>query len=99
MNKYRQQPSEVVDYLIDLTVWIPENDSVIDTVARVTHSTHLDPSVPIEMRVWVTDKATRKPKIWCADGTNNIEYKITVLVTTAAGRVKEVDYKILVREQ
>lgn len=99
MNKYRQQPAETIDYLIDLTVWIPENDTVTNTTAVVIHSTHFTSSIPVLMSVWVTGKETKQPKIWCSGGTNNVEYKVTVLITTAAGRVKEIDFKIFVSEQ
>lgn len=98
MNKYHQQPSEVIDYLIDLTVWVPENDSVVNTVASVVHAGH-DQDGPVELAVYVTDSATRRPKVFCSRGVDGVEYKVTVLVTTAAGRVKEIDFKIKVEEQ
>lgn len=99
MNKYQQQPSEVVDYVVDLTVWVPENDTVVNTEVSVTHMYHSNPNEPVTLVVRATDIATKKPKIWCVGGTDGVEYKVTVLITTNSGRVKEVDFRVKVQAQ
>ena len=99
MNKYQQQPSEVIDYLIDLSIWIPENDTVRSTSVTAVHYGHDEHDGPVLLNVFVTDETTKKPKVWCANGVDGQEYKLTVLVTSSSGRIKEVDFRVKVMEQ
>ena len=88
MTTYTQQPSEVLDYDIDLTDWLATGDTV--SGSTVTAETGLT--------VTIANEDTSTPKVWCSGGTDGTTYKVTVLITTSGGRTKEVDFKIKVRE-
>jgi|SaaInlStandDraft_4_1057021.scaffolds.fasta_scaffold217779_2 hypothetical protein len=87
MNRYTQQEAENLDYSIDLTAWLATGDSIISTTAS---------AAPSGLTVGVTGSTTSVPKVWLSGGTDGTEYQITALMTTNAGRIKEVDFKLKV---
>lgn len=89
MITFQKQTAERLDHMIDLTAWLPANDFVSSTTVSVA---------PAGLTVFVTDNATSKPRIWASSGVDGEDYKITVLVNTNVGRVKEVDFMLQVRD-
>ncbi len=88
IGSQKQQPSETLDYDIDFSDWLPAGD-VITTVQLSVDQAGLTLSYALQ---------SPKVKVWCSGGTNGITYKITVKATTNDGRVKEVEFKLKVKD-
>lgn len=88
---FTQQPRENLDYDIDYAPWLPTNDG-IDT-QLVEHTA--DP--PGELVLVVAPNSTFI-KVWVSGGQPNVTYKITVTITTDDGRIKQVEFKIKVKD-
>lgn len=86
--KFTQQPSEVLDYDIDLTDWMASGDTVSSTTV----------SAETGLTVSVSNGTTTTPKIWCSGGSDGTTYKVTATIVTTDGRTKEIDFKITVSE-
>lgn len=86
--KFTQQPSEILDYDIDLTDWMATGDGVSNTTVSATSG----------LTTSVSNANTATPKIWCSGGVNGTTYKVTATVVTTDGRTKEIDFKITVSE-
>ena len=89
MKRFKKQPSDILDYDIDLSEWLSSGDNVIDAIVTVPTGLTLD-------RKTVTDD---RVKIWLADGVDGVTYKVTTKITTEDGRSKEVDFEIRVRDE
>lgn len=88
MMKFTQQPSEILDYDIDLTDWMASGDSVTSTTV----------SADAGLTVSVSNGTTVTPKVWCSGGVDGTTYKVTAVIVTNDGRTKEIDFKITVSE-
>lgn len=88
LGSFRQQPADVLDYDIDYSEWLPEGD-VITEVAAV--------AVPSSLTVARVIQSPRV-KIWCSTGVNGVTYKVTVTATTNDGRVKQVEFRLKVKD-
>lgn len=89
MKKFDKQPSEVLDYDIDASEWLPSGDNVIGA------------SVTVDNATLVVDKTTindDRIKIWLSSGTDGITYKVTTKINTEDGRTKEVDFSVKVKD-
>lgn len=91
LGTFTQQPHEVLDYDFDYSEWISTGDTIIAAVATADAgltlgSTIIDPT---------TDKIIKQ---WISGGTSGNVYKVQITATTAGGRVKEIEFKIKVRE-
>lgn len=89
MKVFTKQPNEVRDIDVVLTDWITGIDTVLSTTV----------SAPSGLTVSVSNDTTTTPKVWVSDGIHGQVYKVTVIVSTADGRVKEVDFQVSVRDQ
>lgn len=85
---FRQQPNEQLDYDIDFSEWLPPNDTIISANVSATPS-GLDLSYAI---------LSQRIKVWAWSGANGITYKITVRITTNDSRIKEVEFRLRVKE-
>ncbi len=86
----QKQPSEYLDYNVDFTEWMPEDDQIASAVVTVSPEGEL-----------TTDNVsimTPIVKFWAAGGVTGKQYKVSVKITTEGGRVKEDELKIRVRE-
>lgn len=106
MYTFQKQPSEVLDYDVDLSSWFAniEGDdiqsvtitvSAVDSVAEPVPALILGPGSHPEY-VLMGAVPTRF-KVWIGGGTNYADYVITCLVTTEQDRQKEVEFKVKVR--
>lgn len=91
LGTFTQQPHEVLDYDFDYSEWISTGDIIVAAVATsdtglTLGSTIIDPS---------THKIIKQ---WISGGTDNNVYKVQIRATTAGGRVKEIEFKIKIRE-
>lgn len=85
-----KQPADILDYDIDFSDWIADDDLI--TNGTVT----IDPTGALISNTVQIHSPT--VKVWLAGGTNNSTYKVTLLASTRQGRVKEVEFKVRVRE-
>lgn len=85
-----KQPADYLDYDISFEEWLPTGDTVSTATA----------SVDVTGELVIADVLVLSPtvKLWLSNGVNGSTYKITVIATTAAGRVKETEFKIRVRD-
>jgi hypothetical protein len=86
-----QQPTDVLDYDIDVSALVEGGDAIASVTAVITPSGELTVS-PIE-----TDDET--VKLWIGpDGIAGTTYKIEVTVTTDLGRVKQDEIKVKIKD-
>lgn len=92
MDTFFKQPSDVLDYDVDFSRWLPAGDTItsatadIDIVGEVTINAIQIPSDGLTV------------KLWLAGGVTNGRYKVTVHAATTQGRSKEVDFILRVRD-
>lgn len=86
-----KQPADHLDYDVDYSRWLPDNDVV--TMAE----TAVEPAGELVIEsVQITDQVV---KVWASGGQNGGTYKITVTASTSGGRIKETEFRIRVREK
>lgn len=85
-----KQPADHLDYDITFEDWLPDGDTIVSA------STSLD----IAGELVVTNTLVLSPivKVWVSGGVDGKTYKLTVLATTQQGRVKEVEFKLRVKD-
>jgi hypothetical protein len=105
MKTFTVQPRDIVDYEVSFREYFKKfTGDEINTVA-VTHRNLaggtsdlvLGPGVLPDYELPGTNP--QWCKVWVSGGTAGNDYVVTALVTTSAGRAKEVDFKIKVRDQ
>jgi hypothetical protein len=89
IGNFSKQPVEVKDFDIDYSEWLTTGDNV-ESATVVVATTGLTVN-----SVFVNNP---RIKIWVAGGTDGTQYKLTVTMTTADGRVKQDEFKIKVKE-
>lgn len=85
----QKAPADRLDYDIDLAMWLVPGDSVNSATAQIEGAT---------VSVDETDITTDRVKLWLQGGAAGEAGTLTVLVTTTGGRVKELCYRIRVRD-
>ena len=86
-----QQPNEVLDYDIDYTEFFDGEADVIASVATV-----VEPSGTLNANGSVASDTV--VKLWLQGGADGDEYFVTIRTTTSAGRVKEDELRVRIRE-
>lgn len=102
-----KQPAEVLDYDVDFTEWFLSSplDEIETVEVEITGgSAHANDLVVVPSRppagFGSPDGAAHLfAKVWLEKGIDGVTYKVTVLVTTEGGRVKEFDFEVRVQEQ
>lgn len=91
-----KQPADQLDYDIDYGKWLPDDDEILSVETRV------DPPYDEDTGEGVQVDSTRVDspfvKVWCSGGVNGATYKVTVIVATQGGRIKEEEFRIRVRD-
>lgn len=90
MNLFQKQPADQLDYDLDFSDWLTDEDTITGAVATS--------SVPEELIVQSVSISGSVVKIWIAGGVSGATYKITATITTSLGRIKELEFKIRVRD-
>lgn len=104
MKTFTKQPSEVLDYDIDMSDWFEDisGDDIQSVTVTVTGS-GVAPDLVLGPDALPDHQLVGSPstrfKVWAGDGVDGSTYKVTSRVLTSAGREKEVDFKIKVKEQ
>jgi len=90
-NLHTKRPDDRLDYDIDFSRWLTSSDSIesVDQVSVAEGST---------VEVDDHDFTAQVVKVWLVGGTAGETATVTVEVTTAQGRTKEVCFKVRVRE-
>ena len=92
LGNARKRPEDRLDYDVDFADWLSPGDTVRDATATVRDAAAL--SVTVD-RVQVFGTVV---KVWLSGGTAGDSTPIDVVITTAAGRVKEVTFNLRVTE-
>lgn len=111
MDTFPKQPDEILDYDVDFSAFLaletPDTllsatSDVSEGITEADQTTYLDNSLPIPdyltIDTTIVDTANGIVKVWLSGGRDGIKYKVTVVATTTAGRVKEHDFKIRCKE-
>jgi len=98
MDSFSKQPDEILDYDVDLTEWVTVGDTVNGTEVSVDGSAYAVNHVSAGISISITNAATSVPKLWVSGGVDGIVYKISVQVSTNSGRLKEVDFKMKIKD-
>lgn len=88
MNIFFKQPSETLDYDFYFSEWMPSGDSLASSVV-------VAPGLTLGAK---TEPGGSIVKQFISGGVDQATYKVTCTITTAQGRVKEVDITIMVRD-
>lgn len=89
LGTFSKQPVEVLDYDIDCSDWLVSDDALSSATAVVDETGLAVDSVLI---------SSPRVKVWLSGGTNGSTYKVTVTITTEDGRVKQVEFRVRVRD-
>lgn len=87
LGNARKRPEDRLDYDVDFADWLSPGDTVRDATATA-------PGVTVD-RVQVFGTVV---KVWLSGGLAGDSTPIDVVITTAAGRVKEVTFNLRVTE-
>lgn len=98
LDKKYKQPADVKDYPIDYTDWLAEN-SPADTLASATSSVVCETDAT-DTALTVSNLVVSPQKVspWLSGGTNGQRYKVTITVTTAAARIDQAEFKVIVKD-
>jgi hypothetical protein len=93
-----KEPADQRDYDIDFSRWLPDGDTVTTAVATVDppYDAVLNPTGLQVTSIGVTSPIV---KVWVNGGVSGITYKVSVTTSTSGGRIKEVDFKIRVKDE
>lgn len=90
MILFYKQPADQLDYDLDFSDWLTDSDTITGQVAVS--------SVPSELSILSVSTSGPIVKVFVAGGEDGSTYQVTATVTTAEGRIKELDFKIRVKE-
>ena len=80
-----------LDYDVDYGKWLTEGDVIVSAVAQI-----MDPNVTfIADTIEVSEQMVR---VWLSAGINGEVSEISVFATTAAGRIKEARFSMLIKD-
>lgn len=103
-DTFIKQPSEILDYMIEADNFFetnPEDD--IQGVTVTTTGTGIPPELELGPGGLPDFQLLGSPpqdyKIWLGGGVDGITYKVTTVMTTQDGRVKEHEFKIKVKDK
>jgi hypothetical protein len=100
LGTFYKQPAESLDYDIDFSQFLTDGDTLLSTG---------NPPVPSPLDVVVSPsgltlgptfviESGKTIKQWLSGGTNGGKYKITLTATSNAGRVKQVEFVVRVKD-
>lgn len=90
MRTEKKQAADQLDYDVDFSGWLPEGDVITTAI----------PSVDIvgELVIDQVQYTGQIVKVWLSGGVNGGVYKITVIASTSQGRIKEIEFRLRVRD-
>ena len=105
MTTLTKQPRDVLDYDVDMTGWfslIPGDDiqsvSIVITCDTEPVPTLVAGPLPHQAYTLLGVNPVRF-KMWLGGGTDYMEYTVTCVVSTEQDRIKEIEFKMKVRNK
>ena len=102
IGRHIKQPAETLDYDCEFADFLSDGDVLMTNGANPAIPAPLDvvatPSGLTLGPTWVLADGTTV-KQWISGGTDGVKYKITLTVTTGAGRVVQVEFYVTVKDQ
>lgn len=101
VGKHTKQPTEVKDYVVDLSQWLGEAQDTLTAVQASVMCTSRDddpPATTLAVKSVIMNPALGQVAVWLEKGTDGERYKVTVTSTTAAGRVDESEFVVRIKE-
>lgn len=86
---FSKDPAAVLDYKLDWSDWMEDGDTITDDTVTVPAGLTLDSSSHDDASV----------TFWLSGGTAGQHYRVTVQITTSAGRVDERSVSVKVQER
>lgn len=104
MESRSKQPSERLDFDVDMTEWFTtyvgdDIQSVAVTVTRMSGAPDLLNDLAHESTVLLDQPASQRFKLWLSRGVSGVTYKVTSIVETEGGRIKEVEFLVRVKDR
>ena len=105
MDTFVKQPNDVLDYDVEMTNWFAgiEGDDIESVDISISCLAEEIPTLiagPVPHRDYVLMGAQPvRFKVWLSGGTPYMDYKVTCVIRTEQDRVKEVEFKIKVRDR
>jgi hypothetical protein len=90
LGTFIKQPTDVVDYDVEYQEWLVSGDTLVSATVAITPDTDLEEDA--------TYVLADKINIWLSGGLNGSTYKLTVTATTAAGRVRQDEFRVKCKE-
>ena len=90
LGTVQKRPNDELDYDVDFSKWLTGDDTITSVTAVVSPTGEL----AVES-VSIADQAV---KVWLKDGDDLNSYSVVVTVATSGGRIKEVEFKVRVRD-
>ena len=90
LSFFIKQPSDVKDYDVEYQDWLAERDTVLDAEVVLSPGTSvtLDTFYVVHPRV----------NVWLSGGVHGETCKVTVTTTTSAGRVRQDEFRVKIKE-
>ena len=101
VGKFVKQPADVKDYVLDVSSWLNEvSDTLLDATVFIECTSRTDDAAltTLALKSLVINPASGVVAVWLERGTVNEKYKVTVRVTTAAGRLDESEFAIRMKD-
>jgi hypothetical protein len=100
LGRYKKQPAETLDFDIEFSDFLDDGDTLV---------TAGNPQVPSPLSVVVSPVGltlgptyvlgTTRVKQWVSGGAEGGKYKVTLTLTSNAGRVKQVEFYVTVKDE
>lgn len=100
LGKFIKQPAETLDYDVDFSEFLTGGDT-LQATGNPPVPSPLDVVVdPVGLTLGPTFVVNQNTiKQWLSGGTSGVKYKITITATSNAGRVKQVEFVVRVKDE
>lgn len=100
MQTFDKQPRDQLDYDVGYGDWLPDGDTILTAEATFERlGVELDPGIEDTFAIVAVHVNSPTVKVWVEGGISRVSYKVTVIVSTAGGRVKETEFRVRVKEK
>ena len=89
----KKTPADVLDYDVDFTRWLPDQDIIVDATAVLAVE---DP--PTTFVIDNTEFSNTVVRVWTSGGTDGEDGEIIVTATTQGGRTKTASFRLRIEE-
>ena len=96
LGTFKKQPVERLDYDIEYEEFLG-TDTLI--VSAPYPEVVFEPAGELNVDVTAIMASGKRLKLWIVDGVDGTTYKVTVTVRTAAGRVKQDEFRVRVKDE